>query len=96
MKIEAQHSVVYLVWDTRTDEFDAMVRHVSTNVLSHLLIKATQQDGTHRNCNIVVESSKETGALQSNIRGSNYEGLARSIRQGEEIITGESKRALIK
>jgi hypothetical protein len=65
--------------------------HVVRNFICHLLIESSQEDRSDHHSSIVTKSSQETGALKSDIGGTNDESLTRGLLKGEHIITCDTE-----
>lgn len=72
---------------TLSDECYTMCFHVGTYFFCHFLVKAPKKYGTHHYCDIQTQTSKKSCTLQSHIRSTHNQRFARTIRQGEEVIT---------
>jgi hypothetical protein len=73
--------------DTRSDEFDPFQFHVVTNLLSNLLVKSSQKNGSHHDGDTQAHGTEETPTLQGDVGGSNQQSLPRGVGQGEQVIT---------
>lgn len=82
----------YLDWDISADELDAVLLHVLSCTVRHVLVKASQQDGSYHDGNIEAKTCQETTALQSHVRCPNHQGLPRTVGQREEVITGRQRQ----
>lgn len=73
--------------DGATDELSSMVLHVGADAVGHVLVEATEQDRSYHDSGVVAESGQEAGALESDIGGTDDEGLARCGFLRKDIIT---------
>mmetsp|Transcript_16926 Transcript_16926/g.14825 ORF Transcript_16926/g.14825 Transcript_16926/m.14825 type:complete len:204 (-) Transcript_16926:425-1036(-) len=72
--------------DTFIEELGSVLFHVFANLLSHILIESSQQDGSDQDSSVITNAGKETSAFQSDVRGTNNQSLAGVGLQGEDII----------
>lgn len=77
----------YLYRDILAEEFNAVFLHVLSCTVSHVLVKAPQQDGPHHNGDIKPQASQEAATLKCNVRCPNHQGLPRAVGQWEEVVT---------
>lgn len=70
------------------EELDAMLLHVLSGTVGHVLVEAPQQDGPDHDGDIETQAGQETTALQSHVRRPDHQGLSRAVRQREEVVTG--------
>ncbi len=53
-----------------------MFRHVVSDHIGDLLIKATKKDGSNHHGGLKAEFSEETGAFEGDVRGTDDESLS--------------------
>lgn len=82
----------HLGWDKFADELDAVALHVLASAVGHVLVEASQQDGSHHDGDVKAQTCQETTALQSHVRGPDHQGLPRAVGQREEVVAGDRRR----
>lgn len=85
-------SRTHLSWDKFADELDAVTLHVLAGAVGHVLVEASQQDGSHHDGDVQAETCQETSALQSHVRRPDHQGLPRAVGQREEVVAGDTRR----
>lgn len=71
----------HLGWDKFADELDAVTLHVLAGAVRHVLVEASQQDGSHHDGDVQAETGQETTALQGHVRRPDHQGLPRAVGQ---------------
>ena len=76
------------------DELTVVALHVLLDELSHLLVEATEKDGTDENGHVETHRGKETGDFEGNIRRADDANLwSRGLLLGENVIRGHRELA---
>lgn len=71
----------------RLDLLTNGVLHLRTDSVSHVLIESPQQNGPDHNRHVIADAMQEAGTLQTHVRGTYAQRLARVVRQGEKVVT---------
>mmetsp|Transcript_4749 Transcript_4749/g.11415 ORF Transcript_4749/g.11415 Transcript_4749/m.11415 type:complete len:263 (-) Transcript_4749:53-841(-) len=68
-----------------------MALHVVADVLSNLLVEATQEDGPRHHVGLVAESGQKAGALERDVARADDERLPGALLQGEDVVAGDAQ-----
>lgn len=74
------------------DELDAMLLHVVSGPVGHVLVKSSQQNGAHHDGDVQPEAGQEAAALQGHVGSPDDQSLPGTVGQREEVITGREKK----
>lgn len=82
-----EHKATHFSWNKLPYKLDAVLFHVFPNFVGHVLVKSSEEDGADHHSDVQADTSKKSCTLQSHVGRSNHQGLARTVGQGEEIVT---------
>lgn len=63
--------------------------HIGTHQLGALSVKASEDNGSHHDGDIIAETLEKAGALEGDVGGAHDERLPGSVGQRKEVVRGD-------